>query len=705
MKLSSLLSVVLIPMTLSAIGLPLEAKKDLPETGSRSHFVVECESFKHKGGWLVDHQAFEKIHSSYLIAHGNGTPVEDAFTDVTVSRQGEYHVFVSTYNWTAPWYKANGPGAFQIAVDDYTLPIVLGTEGTGWGWQYAGKVDISSDSFRLTLKDLSGFDGRVDAVYFSTRKEAPSCSYKSFDKNLREVSESHDIPKADLVVIGGGIAGCSTALTAARYGLDVILVDNQAYLGGNAQLGVTVDGVGWKNLYPKLGSITCEIAGFSPDQKNDRKNYWYDPNGIGGLSISSYRRDYRKPVTDSRTSDFLEAARVVRARGDSITDPRELNVLETEYIRKNTAINREHILKEAGVRVFQNIQIYNVGKKGKSISEATGKNLLTGESYIFRGTLFADCTGDGSLGYLAGADYMIGREPKDFANEISAPERPDHKVMGGTMYWYAFPRNDSGSFPKPEEIPWAMQIDKDSYQKPSRSLGVLVLSDWAPQLAEKPYTQGYTNGWWWETGMDLDQAKDAELARDNLLRAIYGNWAYAKNFDPDYSSYRLDYVQRIFMKRESRRLVGDVVLSENDILSKKAFEDASFTTTWTIDIHTATPDNAARFPGWEWLTMSTNDKAKAVVDRYDVPYRCLYSRNIDNLFIGGRCMSVTHLALGTVRVQLTLGMAGEVAGMAASLCHSHGCFPRDIYREYLDELKSLMDAGAPDSSSVALSIP
>ena len=191
-----------------------------------------------------------------------------------------------------------------------------------------------------------------------------------------------------------------------------------------------------------------------------------------------------------------------------------------------------------------------------------------------------------------------------------------------------------------------------------------------------------------------DNALEAELVRDNFLRAVFGNWAYLKNHVEKYRNYRLDYLQYIGMKRESRRIVGGLVLNENDIVNKTEYPDASFTTTWTMDLHYAQEKNARYFPGWEWMTWCTNDE-DIWVDAYHVPYRCLYSKDIDNLFIGGRCMSVTHQALGTVRVQSTLGMAGEVIGMAAAICKEHEAMPKDVYEAYLEELKAMMKKGAP----------
>ena len=635
-------------------------------------FLVETESFTDKGGWVSDFQAFEKIHSCYLLAHGNGTPVEDATTTVSVPSPGTYHVYASTYNWTSPWYDGEGPGAFQIAVDGNTLPEVLGTKGDKWGWQYAGCVELSGKA-TLSLKDLKGFEGRVDAIYFSKKQQAPDADYLSLDKKRMKwtgVKGSNNIAKADLVVVGGGVSGCSTALTAARYGLDVVLIDNQPWMGGNAQLLPSIGGVGFKNLYPKIGRLTCEMVGLVPDQKDTAFKIRGDQRMSGGLQNTdvSFSDDLRRPVNDSRrSSDILDAEKKVRESGEEISDPRELEALEGEYIRKNVAARREKILKEAGIRIYQNIQIYKVRKDGSKIVGITGKDLNTGEEYRFSGDLFADCTGDGVIGYLAGAEFSIGRESKDFANEPSAPEVADKKTSGASLYWYSFPRANPGTFPKLEDLPWAMQVDSTYHLKV------------------------HEGTWWWETGLEIDNALEAELIRDNLLRAIYGNWAYLKEHDPEFADSRLDYVQRIAMKRESRRIKGDVMLTESDIMSRKEYEDASFTTTWTIDTHFAKADNAAKFPGWEWVTDCTG----GIVDKYHVPYRCLYSKDIDNLFIGGRCMSVSHMALGTVRVQFTLGMAGEVTGMAAKICKDHGSLPRSVYTDYLDELKDCMKTGIP----------
>ena len=637
-----------------------------------AQLLVETEAFTDKGGWVADHQAFEQIRSAYLMAHGLGRPVADAETVVQVPEAGDYHLYVSTYNWTSPWYEGKGPGAFQVVVDGTPLPAELGTTGSGWEWQYAGAVRLAKGDVRLALHDLTGFNGRCDALYLSREQTPPPADYTAFAaERLRLLG--HEAPQrvagADLVVVGGGIAGCATALTAARYGLKVVLVDNLPWLGGNHALGVRANGLMFENLYPELGNITCQILNADITEKNNPEAYFVRENRTGYikryLPIPALR-DYKGPPSELMTQAQENLSVSER---QNITKS-ELNQNNNEYRRKQQAEIRKSLLEKAGVAIYQHVQVWKVAMEGGRIVSVADHHLQNGMEYCFEGAMFVDCTGDGVLGYLAGAEYHIGRESKAYAQEPSAPEVADRKKMGMSMHWYAYPREDSGTFPTVAELPWAMPCTAES---------CLRSSQWS---------------WEWETGLEIDNATQIELARDNYFRAVFGNWAYLKNHDEKYSDYRLDYLQYIGMKRESRRILGDLVLNENDIVNRVAYPDASFTTTWTLDLHYATPKQRKYFPGWEWMTYCTNGR-EVWIKPYHVPYRCLYAKDVENLFIGGRCMSVTHQALGTVRVQATLGMAGEVIGMAASLCKQYSTTPRGIYRDHLDALKRLMRKGAP----------
>ncbi|MFI3320709.1 MAG: FAD-dependent oxidoreductase [Rikenellaceae bacterium] len=604
---------------------------------STANTLVETESFKNKGGWRSDHQAFPKIGSAYLLAQGYGRPVKDATTVVKFDEAATYHVYVSTYNWTAPWYDGKGPGSFQLMVNNKPMANTLGDEGKAWGWQYAGEVKVKAGNNNLALHDLTGFGGRADAIYFSKEKKTPLSELEKLHQFRREelgFLKPKECGNYDLVVVGGGVAGCATALSAARYGLKVAIVDNLPGLGGNHYLHVKLCGVINENLYPQLGNMVRQLSGLPiPQNEEELKNEPHKKHYGGG--------------------------------GNLLNVPNPASVL---------AKLRRELLEEAGVKVFQSVHAYQVEMKKNKVAAVVGKSLLTGEDMIFRGTLFSDCTGDGVVGYLAGADFRIGREAKSETNEPMAPEVADQKKMGSTLWWGAKDVETETTFPTLKEMPWAMQCSAEYH---------------------KDVVKG---GWFWETGLELNNAEEMELVRDNLVRAIYGNWAYLKEAYPDkYKNHQIVNLTHIGMKRESRRLMGDIVLNQNDIINRVEYPDASFTTTWTFDLHYAEEANSKAFPGWEWIATTTSDHGKSswVKPSYHVPYRILYSRNIDNLFIGGRAMSTTHVALGTVRVMATLGMAGEVTGMAAKICIDNKTNPRGVYEKHLPKLKEYMTKGAP----------
>ncbi|MCP5115002.1 MAG: FAD-dependent oxidoreductase, partial [bacterium] len=215
---------------------------------------------------------------------------------------------------------------------------------------------------------------------------------------------------------------------------------------------------------------------------------------------------------------------------------------------------------------------------------------------------------------------------------------------------------------------------------------------WGLPITEESAYYKTRGDWNWETGMNRDQIKEAERIRDHGVRAAYSNWSFLKNHSAkraDYENHRLEWVAHIAGKRESRRLLGDVLLKEQDVLTQRVFPDASVTATWSIDLHYPDPENSKHFPGEEFRTVAKFTKKRP----YAIPYRSFYSRNIENLFMAGRNISVTHVALGTIRVQRTTGMMGEVVGMAAALATKHNTTPRGVYENHMDELKEAMERG------------
>lgn len=293
---------------------------------------------------------------------------------------------------------------------------------------------------------------------------------------------------------------------------------------------------------------------------------------------------------------------------------------------------------------------------------------MTGKTVRLKAACFADCTGDGNLGAMAGADFRVGRESRAETGEPRAPEVADSLVMGTSVQWNAVRTGAAVSFP---ECPWAIEFN------------------------ERMCTPGLVGEWDWEAGIGQDQVERIEHIRDLALRAAYGNWDYIKNRSPhkeEFADARLNWVACIGGKRESRRLLGDIILSENDLKDRKEYEDGSFITTWGTDLHY--PKEIPGYTGEPFMATSEAENFPP----YAVPYRCLYSRNVDNLFMAGRDISATHVALGTIRVMRTGVMMGEVVGMAADICRRSGCTPRGVYTNHLDELKAMMTEGVPTSS-------
>lgn len=589
--------------------------------GCRRQVLVEAESFAETGGWKIDQQFMDQMGSPYLIAHGMGVPVEDAVTSVRLPSKGKWQVYARTYNWTSPWYDGEGPGCFRISADGNELETVIGSTGTGWEWQRAGEIDVKEKNIKLCLRDLSGFDGRCDAILLCKDLPQDSRQCDIVREKLQAKSEHRkNAGSYDLVVAGGGTAGICAAVSAARLGLNVALVHDRPILGGNnsSEIRVHLGGVINCGPYPELGNIVKEFGHSKKGNAMPAGNY----------------EDWKK---------------------DSL------------------------IASEPGITLYREFRVVEADMQGRRIKSLTAKNIRTGEMLRFKAPVFADCTGDGNLGALAGADFRTGRESRDQTGEPGAVEIPDKQVMGSSVQWYS---EDSGEY---SEFP-VFEYGK-------------VFTDNSVQRVRK-------GEWTWETGMNRDQIEEAERVRDHGLLVVYSNWSYLKNFSSDkdkFANDRLAWVAYIAGKRESRRLLGDVILTQNDILDNVPYSDATAATSWSIDLHYPDPKNSEFFPGEEFKAVCVQEP----IDIYPVPYRCLYSRNVQNLFMAGRDISVTHVALGTVRVMRTTAMLGEVVGMAASICHDEDCTPRQVYIEHLDRLKELMRDGCgrkglPDTQSFNL---
>ncbi len=327
-------------------------------------------------------------------------------------------------------------------------------------------------------------------------------------------------------------------------------------------------------------------------------------------------------------------------KGELYEDDRKMAHMREE---KNLSLFMEHCLIDAKVENSDIKSVTLLDYRNERLVEITSP-------------LFSDTTGDGNLGALAGADFEV----------------TTNGHMGLSNLWHIEKVENARPFP---HCPWA--IDLSSVTFPGRKDHV----DFYGHSGIKSM-----GCWFWESGMTEDPIERAEYARDVNFRAMYGAWDTLRNIDGDYQDYELTFAAAIAGKRESRRLLGDIVLTKTDF--KYKFPDACAATTWNFDVHYPHKNYYEAFKeGDAFITMDCRE----LVDwPYFLPYRILYSRNIGNMFMAGRNVSVSHDASGTARVMRTCGIMGEVVGYAARICKKYSCSPRDVYEKHLDEFLALL---------------
>ncbi len=611
---------------------PVACVAFLAATTHAQNVLLEAEQFADAGGWDLDQQSMEQMGSPYLLAHGLGVPVKDAVTTAKFPEPGAYRVWVRTRDWVAPWNAPGAPGRFQLLVDDKPLAETFGTKGADWHWHDGGTVQVSVEA-KVVLRDLTGFEGRCDAVLFSKNPgfvppNEPAALAKFRRAALGLPDEPEDGGEFDLVVVGGGIAGTSAALSAARNGLRVALVQDRPVLGGNGSSEVRVwpEGKTQQKPYPHIGDIVEElVAAKYPGAGNAKNGSVYD---------------------DQRKTDVVK------------NEPR-LKLLTGQRVLAVTA-------------------------HGGRIESVTAQDIRTARRLRLRAKFFADCTGDATVGFLAGADFETSKDG----------------LMGASNLWNLMDTTDPAQVLKCEckdKDALTISVNEGKVEAP------FPRCPWAVDLSEKPFP-GRKNfnpygakvpldnlgGWFWESGFDKDMINDIERIRDTNFRAMYGAWDALKNVDGLYKNHRLGWAAFIAGKRESRRLLGDVILTGDDFRKGTEFPDGAFPCSWHIDIHAPHPDFDKGHKGDEFISTYTRGEGYTYKSPYWAPYRTLYSRNITNLFMAGRDISVTHEALGPVRVMRTCGMMGEIVGKAAWISVRHESSPRGVYEKHLPLLKELM---------------
>jgi len=438
---------------------------------------------------------------------------------------------------------------------------------------------------------------------------------------------------SDVTVVGGGLSGVCAAVAAARLGKKVALIQNRPVLGGNSSSEVRV---------------------------------WVV--GATGHGINRYARE-----TGILGEMFVE---------NNYTNP-EGNPYYWDLIVL------EKVLHEPNIQLFLNTDVHEVEAEGdegnRQIKSVTGWMMGSERRIRFESPVFLDCTGDGLIGFLAGAKYQIGREAKHEYNEQWAPEVSDNITLGSTLLFYT---KDAGLPVKFIPPSFAKDITKTA-------------------IPIKRVLNSGDSGcfyWWIEWGgdEDIDTLHDNERIRDELWSVIYGIWDYIKNsgkFNAD--NMTLEWVGSIPGKREYRRFKGDYVLNQNDLEVQTQFEDNVTFGGWSIDLHPPEGMYAADYTSKHYHSDGV----------YQIPFRSLYSVNVNNLLFAGRNISATHIAFGSSRVMATCASVGQAAGTAAALCVEHRTTPRGLYQQHLKQLQqtllwedaSLIGVKNEDPADLALS--
>ncbi|MEV0792553.1 FAD-dependent oxidoreductase [Kribbella sp. NPDC050459] len=425
----------------------------------------------------------------------------------------------------------------------------------------------------------------------------------------------------DITVVGGGLAGVCAAIAAARQGLRVALIQNRPVLGGNSSSEVRV----W----------VCGATAHNVHQ-------WARETGImGELWLEN---QYRNPEGNPYYWDLviLEAVRA-----------------------------------EPNITLFLNTDVHELAAHGPSdrreITSVTGWQMGSERMITFNSPVFLDCTGDGLVGHLAGAEAMTGREARTVYGEPWAPDGPDSNTLGSTILFYSRDAGHPSKF-----VPPSFAIDISSTTIPEHRA---IRSD-----------QRGCAFWWIEWGGELDVTANNERIRDELQGVCYGIWDYIKNsgaFD-DVENLTLEWIGAVPGKREYRRFVGDHVLTQHDVLGQTDFADAVTFGGWSIDLHPPGGMYSTQPGSRHWFSDGT----------YDVPLRSLYSRNVGNLWMAGRNISASHVAFGSTRVMATCAALGEAAGLAAAVALQSALSARELAGGEFDRMRFAMIRN--DTSAVGL---
>ena len=399
--------------------------------------------------------------------------------------------------------------------------------------------------------------------------------------------------------------------------------------------------------------------------------------GLAGLcaAVAAARHGAKVALVQERPMLGGNASSEIRmwvcgARGKNMLETGLIEELCLENLYRNPDKNYsvwdgvmyEMACNEPNIELLLNCTVNDCAMKDGRVASVTGWQLTTQQFHRIEAALFADCSGDSVLAPLTGAEYRHGREAEpEFGESIGHDIAPgDTKTMGMSCMIQAREESRPSDFIPPK---WAEHFTAEDL--PHR----------VPDMSSPT-----ENFWYLELGGDGDSIADTEKKRDELLRIAYGLWDFVKN-DPSMRdktrNWRLDWVGILPGKRESRRYVGDYILNQNDVQAEGRFDDIIAYGGWPMDDHDPRGFRNTDRPNVNYPCPSP----------YGIPYRCLYSRNVPNLFCAGRNISVTHWALSSSRVMATCALLGQAVGTAAAIAVKESCLPRDVYASHINALK------------------
>jgi len=427
-------------------------------------------------------------------------------------------------------------------------------------------------------------------------------------------SWKHYTYECDFCVVGGGMAGTIAAITAARKGRKVVLVQDRPMLGGNAS-----------------SEIRMQVRGAHGKENKE----------TGILSEMELEAIYRNPTLNPTIWD---------------------------------GVIWEKVKAEKNITLLLNTSCIDVTMDGSSIASVLCWQLTTYSYHTVKAEYFADCSGDSVLAVPTQAEHRTGREAKSEYNESMGMEVADSKTMGMSILIQVRETDMPVPFIPPS---WAYVYDDESF-------ATIAYDEFHSSYRDHTLGTNGVNFWWIELGGHMNVLDDTEIVRDELIKTAYGVWDHIKNHgDHGAENWKLDWIGFLPGKRESRRYVGPYVLTQNDIQGNKNFDDVIAYGGWPLDDH-----NPMGFLN----RGEAHEKSQFLPtpSPYQIPFRVLYSKNIDNLLFAGRNISATHAAISSTRVMGTCSLLGQALGTAVTICSREGIFPRELSAERITELQNML---------------